>query len=544
LYVRTSCGGGSFSEWSRRAIVECTSNLLPADGATGVSNSPNISWNPITGATGYTIMFSEGGISYDNIGTVSGSTTSTSLSGLSYNTTYYFYIRPVIGSDTASVACAPSATSFTTKDPPVIPCTTNIEPADGATGISPAATILSWNEVTGATGYLVMLSTDGGNNYEGIGTTDTTSVNLGGFGIIDYNSTYSYYIRPVINSDTASVSCESNATSFTTSVQPAAPSNDDCANATLLTTVPANASSLGASESMAAEACLGFTGNANDDVWFKFTAASSGTAIISLTNSGIGMDAVIQAYSGTCGSLTSIGCADSTLDSEDETLTLQNLTVGETYLFRVFGFNDPIDGGTFTLQLSGSALPLTLTNFRGERQGEKNVLVWSTQGEHDSKGFELQRSPDGTNFTTLNFVGSKAANGISTSTLNYSYSDVRPFKGNSYYRLKQIDKDGRFGYSNVVLLKGFGVTKLQLSLLFPNPAKSELNMIITSPSNNKTNLVITDVAGKTVIQQNVQLVTGDNNLKLNISNLSAGSYLIKAICKDGCGSVVQRFVKE
>ena len=237
-----------------------------------------------------------------------------------------------------------------------------------------------------------------------------------------------------------------------------------------------------------------------------------------------------------------LGCADDGI--EDETLTLVNLIAGETYYFRVYGFDDPNDGGTFTVQLTGSALPISSLSFRGERLGEKNVLVWTTQTEHNSRGFELQRSPEGNNFRKLDFVESKTSNGNSTTALTYQYNDMKPFAGNSYYRLKQLDKDGRFSYSSVVLLKGSAVTRLQLSLLYPNPAKSELHMILTSPSNSKINFTVTDVAGRPVIKQTTRLISGDNNLQLNIAKLSSGSHIIKAVCADGCGTIIKKFVKQ
>jgi len=110
--------------------------------------------------------------------------------------------------------------------------------------------------------------------------------------------------------------------------------------------------------------------------------------------------------------------------------------------------------------------------------------------------------------------------------------------------LKQLDKDGSFNYSNIVLLKRLDISRLQLSHLYPNPAKSVLTMILTSPYNSKINLIVTDVAGRTVIKQTKQLSGGENNVQLNIAKLSPGSYTIKGVCADGCGTIVKKFVKQ
>lgn len=543
IYVRSVCSGGSFSAWSTRATITCTSNTAPAEGAI-TTKRPTLSWNAVTGASAYTIMFGTSPANLVNLGSVPGNLTSIPLQNLSYSTTYYFYIRPVIGSDTASTSCASNATSFRVSEPPVIPCTNNLTPANAAKNVSPAATVVSWQPVTGADKYTIMLSSDEGVTYTNIGTIDTNTVNLGGLGLIDYNTTYYYYVRPIIDGDTATVACKSNATYFKTAVAPAPPVNDDCENALLVDVLQVNATTLGATEYLEAEACNGATGNANDDVWFKFTTVRNGSATILLTNAAVGLDAIIQAYSGQCGSFTPLACADNTFDGENETLQLNNLVAGQTYYFRVFGYADYVDGGTFTIQLTGTALPIQLSNFTGKTAGNKNVLNWTTQAEQNSKGFEIERSADGINFSAINFVATKANGGLSTTTLQYQYDDSKPFGGNNYYRLKQTDRDGSYTYSSVVLLKGSKPSALQLSAVYPNPARSLLNLVIASPAVEKVKIVITDLSGRQLMQQSIQTISGDNNIQLPVSKLAKGSYLVKAICSNGCQSTVQKFVKE
>ncbi len=190
------------------------------------------------------------------------------------------------------------------------------------------------------------------------------------------------------------------------------------------------------------------------------------------------------------------------------------------------------------------ALPITLRSFTGERSSAGNVLSWTTQTELNSQGFELQRSADGNNYSTLAFVKSKAVNGNSTSTLNYQFTDTRPFSSKGYYRLKQVDKDGKAAFSPVVLIKGDKPATLVLSNVYPNPAQSELNVILNAPATQKINLIITDLAGRVVMQQAKQVDAGDNNLSLNVGKLAAGSYVIKAVCNAGCETLVTKFVKQ
>lgn len=137
--------------------------------------------------------------------------------------------------------------------------------------------------------------------------------------------------------------------SFTTCVfSLAAPANDDCAGAIAVTPLafcgPLNYSGVGATESLAAITCNGFTGNANDDIWFSFVASQTTMTIGATGAPGTGADnvvydAVVEAFDG-CGG-TSLGCADATLSAETESLELTGLTIGNTYYFRVYHYYTP-----------------------------------------------------------------------------------------------------------------------------------------------------------------------------------------------------------
>jgi len=199
--------------------------------------------------------------------------------------------------------------------------------------------------------------------------------------------------------------------------------------------------------------------------------------------------------------------------------------------------------GGFYVHTGTWILPVTITAFNGENAGNINKLYWNTSSETNSKGFELERSADGISFTRIAFVATKANGGNSTTSLNYTYDDKRPLVGANYYRLKQIDNDGKYAYSNVVLLNR-KVTEIMITKLYPNPANTELNVQITSPRSEKLTLVVTDLTGKIVMQQSMNIVLGDNQQQLQIGALAGGTYMLKAVCANGCETAVQRFVKQ
>lgn len=197
----------------------------------------------------------------------------------------------------------------------------------------------------------------------------------------------------------------------------------------------------------------------------------------------------------------------------------------------------------FAIALSGP-LPVTLTSFKGHHEGTKNILTWTTKTEHNNKGFELQRSADGRAFSKLDFIGSKAVDGNSNLQLSYQYLDLKPFIGDSYYRLKQVDKDGKETMSDVVLIRGMNSGTIVLSNVYPNPVKSQLNVTLTAPANDRITLYVTDVAGKIVLQQAAQLLAGDNKISVRVDKILSGVYIIKAVCASGCEAAVTKFIKQ
>lgn len=454
--------------------------------------------------------------------------------GLTPSTTYYLRINPYYSSDATGnfTICASVPTT-----PPT--CTTNITPIDGATSVSYGSGVtLNWNAAPSATSYDIYLGTVNpptttiATNVAA--TTYTYNSNLA-------NTRYYWYVVPK-NSGGAASGCSSNVTSYTTDAPPPPPANDDCANAVTISGYSGNTSGtiVSATQTSAPEACAGFTSSAANDVWYKFTALTNGDATITVVG-GTGFDAVVIAYSGTCGAFTSIGCADATGSAGTETVALTGLTAGTTYYLRVYGYGTST--GTFTISASGAALPVSLISITGERKNNTSVISWATATETNNTGFELQRSADGINFNKIAFINSLATNGNSNQQLNYSYVDTKPFSASGYYRLKQMDKDGRSYLSNVVIVKSIKPSKLELSSVFPNPATSEISVSVISPKNDNVTFIVYDVTGKVISKYNRSINNGDNLLKLDISNLAVGNYTIKATCADGCETALSKFVK-
>ncbi|MCZ2223962.1 MAG: T9SS type A sorting domain-containing protein [Chitinophagales bacterium] len=187
--------------------------------------------------------------------------------------------------------------------------------------------------------------------------------------------------------------------------------------------------------------------------------------------------------------------------------------------------------------------PVTFTSFVGEKSNNGNILKWGTATETNNLGFELLRSVNGSDYTSIAFIPSKAESGNSNVLLQYTYTD-KASNTNTYYKLKQLDKDGKYAYSNVVLVKGEKPTRFELVNIYPNPAKDRLKVTVTAPKATNATLTITDMTGRIVMQNNNTLTMGENNIAVNISTLNSGSYIIKLSCVEGCESSVQKFIKQ
>lgn len=177
------------------------------------------------------------------------------------------------------------------------------------------------------------------------------------------------------------------------------------------------------------------------------------------------------------------------------------------------------------LGANNNPLPVVLLNFNGSASRADAVLRWVTASESNSKGFALERSTDGKSFEQIAFV--KGA-GNSNRATTYSYADRAIFMTTkaAYYRLKQVDLDGRFTYSEVVVVKASDI-KAEQVLVYPNPVKTDLIVEIDAVKQSTATLAITDLTGKTVKTVTLNVAQGFNKFTINeISDLRNGLYFV------------------
>jgi Secretion system C-terminal sorting domain len=174
--------------------------------------------------------------------------------------------------------------------------------------------------------------------------------------------------------------------------------------------------------------------------------------------------------------------------------------------------------GQFGIGMTLSALPVTLTDFTAKRVSSYAVAIdWSTASEQNNRGYTVERQLENeTFFSPRGFVPSAAAGGNSSNLIEYHFTDQNAGSGKSYYRLKQINFDNGYTYTEIKTVAGVSIS----ISLYPNPARGQINIRIEGSTKNYSSL-ITDAAGRTV---KTFSIAGNNTVPVN--GLAAGSYIL------------------
>ena len=157
-----------------------------------------------------------------------------------------------------------------------------------------------------------------------------------------------------------------------------------------------------------------------------------------------------------------------------------------------------------------TAMPVKLSTFAAKNEKGSNSLTWTTTQEVNNAGFEIEKSGDGVHFEKMAFIDG-AVNSEQLKT--YTFIDPNPLVV-TYYRLRQIDQDGKSEFSRIISVKGYQ-TPLQI---FPNPASGH---VVVKDSQKDKNVVIRDLKGRIVLEDRLS-----SDQTVNTTHLSTGTYLL------------------
>lgn len=180
-------------------------------------------------------------------------------------------------------------------------------------------------------------------------------------------------------------------------------------------------------------------------------------------------------------------------------------------------------------------LPIELLEFKAERAGDEVMVSWTTGSEKDGSHFVVERCTDGSAFAEIGRVN---AVGNSTTKQDYHFLDPEPVAGVNYYRLRMVDDDDAFEYSDVdVVIMGSPARMT----VFPNPATDQLFITLESIMNGPVQLDVLDATGRIVLHRTVNMNDAYQTY-LPLTDLAQGSYLLR-VSSAGQGSTSARFMK-
>lgn len=167
-----------------------------------------------------------------------------------------------------------------------------------------------------------------------------------------------------------------------------------------------------------------------------------------------------------------------------------------------------------------SALPVSLTTFTAKANGNYALLQWKTASEQNNKGFEIWRSGDDGKFIKISEVASQNPN-TSTPTV-YTFTDKSPANGNNYYKLVQIDNDGK---ENELAVRDLSFSLSASSLqLYPNPTTA--NKVTVNWGNSAVNSIkLIDLNGK--LLQTIKPKLASTSAIISLVKYPAGTYLLR-----------------
>ena len=165
-----------------------------------------------------------------------------------------------------------------------------------------------------------------------------------------------------------------------------------------------------------------------------------------------------------------------------------------------------------------------------KKQANAAEIVWETASEINNNYFVVERSVDGVNYSA---VGQVKGAGNSTVINKYNFTDFNLKPAVYYYRIKQVDFDGKQSYSVVRSINLLVNEQEQMvEEVYPNPFNAELNLLLNLKTAQTIQAQIFDINGKLLLNQSINVSEGKNNITINTSVLKEGIYTIKVLSKE------------
>ncbi len=197
---------------------------------------------------------------------------------------------------------------------------------------------------------------------------------------------------------------------------------------------------------------------------------------------------------------------------------------GETFAADILG-NDGYTFDNIALRI-GITLPIELVSFEAVKEGNDAVLNWTTASELNNKYFEIEMAEETVAGELEDYIaiGKVDGAGNSSTFINYSFLDDESGKNSRrYYRLKQVDFDGSFEYSDIRVLDFRRSTEIEFTV-YPNPVLETLSVAVKSDQEEPLKIIVTDMSGKVMENINESQINGSTIKTINFDDSYAEGY--------------------
>lgn len=198
---------------------------------------------------------------------------------------------------------------------------------------------------------------------------------------------------------------------------------------------------------------------------------------------------------------------------------------GNYYSGEWFGVLDCVTGGGFSVTGTGTQdnlgmLPITLNTFTGKLSARNIILEWQTSTELNNDYMAIERSADGKQFQEIGRVNGA---GTTNTPQQYSFTDRAPFLGANYYRLRQVDYDGKTTFHDVITVN-YQIEDIKIRLT-PNPTTDQMVVQLAQVAEKSLDIVLYNMYGQSIL--NYSLSAGQSQFELDLSRLASGQYILE-----------------
>ncbi len=291
----------------------------------------------------------------------------------------------------------------------------------------------------------------------------------------------------------------------------------------------------------------GGTATIENNSWYRFTALNTSesfnftTITNCLNNKGIQAEVfeVTNDGSSCCTGFSSKSNYYNPGNTTTGTVTATGLTPFHTYILMVDGFaGDQCDFTVSNWTATGilTVLSVQLKSFYGISGKDQNQLFWETTSEKNNDFFILEKSTNGIDFEEIGHIN---GNGNSKTKNNYSFEDPTASRATSYYRLNQVDFDGKKQRFDIITLS-YETNKIGILNIYPNPTKNTLYVDVNTENSDDEDIEILNEVGNLVQTEHIY-THNTATIPINIQNLQNGLYFIHLRNSQNQSNAMSRF---